>query len=138
MRSTAIAAFVLATLGVSTVAQAHVPLWAPRVSLSLALDWNSIARQAARQPKPKPLATKKPRHVIPKLTVTGAAPALVQRDVAVYGRVEGWVRNVAIPHYVEPDVDRRQMFRQLYLTPYTPYMGAYGLNLTVETDAVLR
>jgi len=30
------------------------------------------------------------------------------------------------------------MFRQLYVTPYSPYIGAYGLVLTVETDAVLR
>ncbi|HXU73789.1 MAG TPA: hypothetical protein VN947_30930 [Polyangia bacterium] len=138
MRSTALAAFLLSSLGFSTVARAHVPLVAPRVSLSLALDWNSIAATALRQPRHKPVAAKKPRHTIPRLTVTSAAPLPPQRDLAAYGRVESWVRDVAIPHYVEPDVDHRQMFRQLYVTPYSPYIGAYGLVLTIETDAVLR
>ena len=132
--------FLLATVGFSGRAEAHVPLWAPRVSLSLALDWNKLAIAALRElPTVKPGAPARVRrHNIPKLTVTAAAPARAQLDVAAYGRVEGWMRNVLIPHYVEPDLDHRQKFRQLYLAPYTPYLGAYGFNLTVETDALLR
>jgi hypothetical protein len=132
-------AFVLATAGLSGRAEAHVPLWAPRVSLSLALDWNKLAVEAIHREKTKPIAPPRVhRHTIPKLTVTAAAPARAQLDVAAYGRLEGFMRNVLIPHYVEPNVDRRQKFRELYLAPYTPYLGAYGVNLTVETDELLR
>jgi hypothetical protein len=133
----AIAAFLLASLVFTGRADAHVPLWAPRVSLSLALDWNKLAVEAIHAPKPKP-APRAHRHTVPKLTVTAAAPAAAHLDVAAYGRVEGVMRDVLIPHYVQPDVDHRQMFRQFYLAPYTPYLGAYGFNLTIETDAVLR
>lgn len=133
----AIAAFLLATLVLTGRAEAHVPLCAPRVSLALALDWNKLAVDAIYAPKPKP-APRAHRHTIPKLTVTAAAPRAAQLDVAAYGRVEGAVRDVLIPHYVQPDVDHRQRFRQLYLAPYTPYLGAYGFVLTVETDALLR
>ncbi len=133
----AIAAFLLATLVFTGRSEAHVPMWAPRVSLSLALDWNKLAVDALRAPKPKP-KPRAHRHTIPKLTVTAAAPRPAQLDVAAYGRVEGVMRDVLIPHYVQPDVDHRQMFRELYLAPYTPYLGAYGFNLTVETDALLR
>jgi hypothetical protein len=129
--------FLLAIVAFNGGAEAHVPLWAPRVSLSLALDWNRLAVEAIHRPKPK-APTRAHRHTIPKLTVTAAAPARAQLDVAAYGRAEGWMRNILIPHYVEPDVDHRQKFRQLYLAPYTPYLGAYGANLTVETDELLR
>jgi hypothetical protein len=127
----------LATVGFSGRADAHVPLWAPRVSLSLALDWNKLAVTAIRRPRPD-MPKRVRRHTIPKLTVTAAAPARAQLDVAAYGRVEGWMRNVLIPHYAAPDVEHRRMFRQFYLAPYTPYLGAYGANLTVETDGLLR
>jgi len=135
--SAAIAGFLLVTLGLGGSARAHVPLWAPRVSLSLALDWNKLAVEAIQRPKVKAPA-RAGRHVIPKLTVTAAAPPVAQLDVAAYTRLEGWARNVVIPHYMKPDVDHRQMFREFYLAPYTPYLGAYGFVLTVETDAVLR
>ena len=134
----AIAGFLLVTLGLGGSARAHVPLWAPRVSLSLALDWNKLAVEAIRRPKDKAPARAR-RHVIPALTVTAAAPPVAQLDVAAYGRIEGWARDIVIPHYVQPDVDHRQMFlRQFDLAPCTPYLGAYGFVLTVETDAVLR
>lgn len=133
----AIAAFLLASLVFTGRADAHVPLWAPRVSLSLALDWNKLAVTAIHSPKPKP-KPRPHRHTVPKLTVTAAAPAAAHVGLAAYGRVEGVMRNVLIPHYVQPDVDHRQMFRQLYLTPYTPYLGAYGLSVTIESDAILR
>lgn len=133
----AIAAFLLASLVFTGRADAHVPLWAPRVSLSLALDWNKLAVEAIHSPKPKP-AARVHRHTVPKLTVTAAAPAAAHHDVAAYGRVEGVMRDVLIPHYAEPDLNHRQMFRVFYLAPYTPYLGAYGVNLTIETDALLR
>ena len=133
----ATAAFLLATLLFTVRAEAHVPLWAPRVSLSLALDWNKLAVEAIHSPRPKPPARVR-RHTVPKLTVTAAAPPPAHIAVAAYGRVEGVMRNVLIPHYVQPDVDHRQTFRELYLSPYTPYLGAYGFVLTVETDALLR
>lgn len=138
MRASAtIAGFLLATLGFVGRADAHVPLWAPRVSLSLALDWNKLAVEAIARPKaPKP--PRATRHAVPKLTVTAAAPPAAHVAVATYGRVETWTRNILIPHYMEPDLDRRQMFRVVYVAPYTPYIGAYGLTLTVETDALLR
>jgi hypothetical protein len=132
-----IAAFLLATLAATSAARAHVPLWAPRVSLSLALDWNKLARDAVTRPKPKPVK-KVARHLIPRLTVTAAAPAPNQLDVYAYGRAETFARSVLTPSYVEPNPDHRQMFRQVYLFPYTPYLGAYGLILTVETNALLR
>jgi hypothetical protein len=136
--SAAIAGFLLVTLGLGPSAHAHVPLWAPRVSLSLALDWNKLTVEAIARPKVKAPARAR-RHAIPKLTVTAAAPAPVaQLDVAAYGRIETWTRNILIPHYVQPDVDHRQKFRQLYLAPYPPYIGAYGFVVTVETDAVLH
>ncbi len=133
----ATAAFLLVTVAYATTAQAHVPLWAPRVSLSLALDWNKVALEALSQPKPKPVA-RVARHQVPRLTVTGAAPAPAQLGLAAYNRVEGTARQLLMPHYVEPDAERREMFRQVYVMPYTPYLGAYGLVLTVETNALLR
>jgi hypothetical protein len=136
--SSVIAAFLLTTLGLMRSAAAHPPLWAPRVSLSLALDWNKLADEAIHRPKANTPARVR-RHTIPKLTVTAAAPPrAAQLDVAAYGRVENAMRDVLIPHYVQPDVEHRQMFRQFYLAPYTPYLGCYGFNLTVETDAVMR
>jgi hypothetical protein len=133
-----IAAFLLATLTFTPSARAHVPLWAPRVSLSLALDWNKVAREAVMRPAPKPTARVK-RHTVPKLTVTAAAPPAYQIDVAAYGRAEGWAKHVLVPQfYVQPDPDRREMFRQVYMVPYAPYVGAYGLTVIVETNALLR
>ncbi|MCU1281489.1 MAG: hypothetical protein JWM53_5035 [bacterium] len=131
------AAFLMTCLGLSRPASAHVPLWAPRVSLSLALDWNKLAVAAISRPKARP-AARVGRHVVPKLAVTAAAPAPAQLDVAAYSRVETAMREVVTPHYVEPDVDHRQMFRVLYFSPYTPYLGAWGAILTVETNALLR
>lgn len=130
-------AFLLATLALTSRADAHVPLWAPRVSLSLALDWNKVAQAAVLQPKPKPVP-RVARHQVPKLTVTAVAPAAAQLDVAAYARAEEMARLLLVPHYVAPEVDRHQNFRQLYVTPFAPYLGAYGLALTVETNAILR
>ena len=48
------------------------------------------------------------------------------------------MRVVLMPSYVQIDPERRQMFRQFYVMPYTPYLGAYGAVLTVETNALLR
>ena len=132
-----IVAFLLATLGSSGPASAHVPLWAPRVSLSLALDWNKLAVEAISRPKPRP-AARTARRATPTMPVTGAAPVLAQRDVAAYGRVETWMRVVVTPHYAEPDLNHRQMFRVFYFSPFTPYLGAWGAILTVETNALLR
>ena len=130
--------FLLASVGFSGPASAHVPLSTPRVSLSLALDWNKLAVEAIAKPKPQAPA-RVGRHAIPKLTVTTAAPAPpMQLDFAAYGRVEVVLRDVVTPHYVQPDVDHRQMFRQFYFSPYTPYLGAWGFVLTVETNALLR
>src|SRR4051794_1300169 len=119
------AAFLLATLASTPRASAHVPLWAPRVSLSLALDWNKLTRDAITRPAPKPVS-RVARHTVPKLTVTAAAPAPAQHDVAAYQRAEQTARLVLIPHYVQPDPDRRQMFRQFYIVPNAPYLGAIG------------
>lgn len=133
----AIAAFLLSALVFTGRSEAHVPMWAPRVSLSLALDWNKVAVEAIAAPRPQP-PPRHHRHTIPKLTVTAAAPAPARLGLAAYGRVEGLVRDVVMPHYVAPQVDHRQKLRQLYFAPYTPYFGAYGFVVTVETDAVLH
>jgi hypothetical protein len=134
----AISAFLLATLLYGGRADAHVPLWAPRVSLSLALDWNKLAVDAIRR---KPTAKAPPRarrHQVPPLTVTTVAPPRAERAVAAYDRAQGWMRQLLIPSYVNPDVDHRQSFRQVYVVPYTPYLGAYGVILTVEENVLLR
>lgn len=131
-------AFLLASLGFSGPASANVPLWAPRVSLSLALDWNRLAVEAISRPKTKKTTLRIGRHAIPKLPVTFAAPVLAERDVAAYGRAETWMRVVVTPHYAEPNVDHRQMFRVFYFSPFTPYLGAWGAILTIETNALLR
>lgn len=131
------AAFLLACLGFTGPADAHVPLWAPRVSLSLALDWNKLAVEAIKRPKPGP-AARAPRHVVPKLTVTAAAPAPAHLDVAAYGRVETAMREVVIPHYINPQEGQRQLFRVVYATPYTPYLGCWGIMVTVEQNVLLR
>jgi hypothetical protein len=129
--------FLMASLGFVGLASAHVPLWAPRVSLSLALDWNKLAVAAISRPKPPP-PVRVGRHAIPKLTVTSAALPRPQLDLATYGRVEVALREVVTPHYMEPDLDHRQKFRVLYFSPYAPYLGAWGALLTIETDALLR
>ncbi len=131
-------AFLVATAGLMARADAHVPLWAPRVSLSLALDWNKLAREAISRPRAVPVSPVSRRRV-PHLPVTGAAaPTLPPRDVQAYARTQEWMRVVLMPHYVQPEPERRQMFRALYVTPFTPYLGAYGLMLTVENNALLR
>ncbi len=129
----AIPAFLLATLGLGGVAHARVPLFGPRFSLSLALDWNQLAVAAMRGPRACAL-----RRPMPELTVTAAAPAHAPLELAAYGRVQGWMRDVLSPHYARPDADRSQRFHQLYVSPYAPYLGAYGLSLTVETNLLLR
>ena len=112
--------FLLTSLGFCALARARAPLLGPRASLTLALDGNQVAIR------------------VPRLTVTAAAPAPAELELAAYNRVESWARDVLIPHYAQPDVDHKQLFRQLYLSPYAPYLGAYGLIVTFETDALLR
>lgn len=131
------AAFLLATLGWSCRALAHVPLFTPHISLSLALDWNKLAHEAIARPASTPVAPAR-RHQVGKLTVTTAAPPSRQADTVVAARVEIWARSVLVPSYVKPEVERTVLFRQLYVTPYAPYLGAFGANFTVETDALLR
>lgn len=133
----AIAAFLLASLGFTGRAAANVPLWAPRVPLSLALDWNKVAVTALTTPPPKPPERVR-RHTVPKLTVTMAAPAPAHLDVVAYHRIETLVRDVAAPHYTPRDADYRRRFRRFTLVPFTPYVGAYGLGVRVDSDALLR
>src|SRR2546430_14247411 len=89
--------FLLASLGFSGLASAHVPLWAPRVSLSLALDWNKLAVAAISRPK-RPAPPRVGRHVVPKLLATAAAPVLVARDGAANGRAAPSLRVGVTPH----------------------------------------
>lgn len=135
-------AFLMATLELCAPASAHVPLYAPRVSLSLALDWNNVvlARALAQPTAEATAATIVRRHRIPKLSVTsGATTPLPQAlDVAAYDRVERLARAILSPRYDSPDAEHRRLFRSVYLTPYAPYLGCYGFNLSVETDALLR
>jgi hypothetical protein len=123
-------------------AAARVPTFAPRVSLSLALDWNNLALRALQAP-PRSAAPVAPRrHTVPKMTVTDGAvvPPAAQLDTQAVGRVEGWARSVVAPRLDPGTIDphRRIMMRAAYLTPYAPYVGCYGVHLTVETDALLR
>jgi hypothetical protein len=129
--------FLLATLCLSVSARAHVPLVAPRVSLSLAVDGRRLARDALACPQPAPVPHVA-RHQVPRLSMTATVPSLAPHDVAAYDRVEGWTREVVIPHYTPPDVNHRRLFRQVYAVPYRPYLGGLGALFTVETDAILR
>jgi hypothetical protein len=133
-----IAAFLLASLGFCPLGRAEMPMLGPGVSLSLALDWNRIAATALAHPEPAAPPARAHRHEVPRLTVTTAALPPAPRDVAVYGRVAGWAQSVVMPGYVAADLEHRQRFRQVYVAPYAPYFGAYGLTVTVETDAILR
>lgn len=137
-------AFLVSTLALGARASAHVPLLAPRVSLSLAIDWNEmVLARALAQPRgatATAAATLVRRHRVPKLSVTSGAttplpPAL---GVAAYDRVERLARTILSPRYDSPDAEHRRLFRSVYLTPYAPYLGCYGFNLSVETDALLR
>jgi hypothetical protein len=136
-----IATFLLALLGVTLPAAAHVTLSGPLVSLSVALDWNNLARRAVMNPRIPVTAPAARRHPLPRLDVT-SAPGVEpppQVGTAVYGRVETWVRKVVIPQYVTPpDHERRFKLRTVYVLPFAPYVGCYGLNATFETDALLR
>jgi hypothetical protein len=121
-------------------ARAHVPLFAPRVSLSLAFDWNKMARQALLHPERAPATVVARRHQPPRLAMTSgpvtAAPPPLQRSV---GRAELYMRVVLVPTYISPEEMRRtRMFTAAYVTPYTPYLGCYGAMLTVQSDALLR
>ncbi|MDB4966371.1 MAG: hypothetical protein JWN44_2060 [Myxococcales bacterium] len=135
-------AFLLATLALAGPALAHVPVLAPRVSLSLALDWNNLVMRALHAPPPPPASVTTRRHVIPKLSVTDGAQtrSAPQLEVQAVSRVENWARSVVSPRYDSTNADaaRRTQFRTMYVTPFVPYMGCYGLNLTVETNALLR
>jgi hypothetical protein len=136
-------AFAIAGAGFARDGRAHLPLFAPRVSLSLALDWNNLARRAIRQPRREvpPAPPARHRHAIPPLGVTDGAPAPepVQHDVAAAARAEVWVRRVTVPQYVTPfNSDARFKLRSMYLVPFIPYLGCYGLSTVFETDAVLR
>lgn len=135
-------AFLVATLALGARAAAHVPVLAPRVSLSLAIDWNNVvlARALAQPKTATAAATIVRRHRVPKLSVTSGASAPVPPalDVAAYDRVERLARAILSPRYDSPDVEHRRLLRSVYLTPYAPYLGCYGLNLSVETDALLR
>jgi hypothetical protein len=121
MRASVISAIVVGTLLCGGAARAQPLLLAPRSALTLAIDWNSLATAKS--------------HSNP--AVTGVAPAMAERDAAAVGHAEEIVRNVVIPHYVMPD-GGRQPIHQVYVTPFTPYLGAYGLNITFETKALLH
>jgi hypothetical protein len=117
MRANVLSAILLLTSTISGAAFAQPPSLTPRVPISLALDGNSIATTTSRHPNP---------------VVTGVAPEAAQHDAAAVGHAEELVRNVVIPHYVMPET-ARQPIHELSLTPFSPYVGAYGLNLNIET-----
>jgi hypothetical protein len=121
MRASVISAIVVGTLFCCGAAHAQPFLFAPRSALTLAIDWNSLA---AAKSHPNP-------------AVTGVAPAAGERDAAAVGHAEEIVRNVVIPRYVMPD-GGRQPIHQVYLTPFTPYLGAYGLSVNIETKALFH
>ena len=134
--------FLAASLLFCGSAAARVPTLAPRVSLSLALDWNNLAIRALQAPPRPAVPVAVRRHTIPKMSVTSGAarPAAAQLDAQAVGRVEGWARRVITPRLDRgaTDAQRRIMLRAAYLTPYAPYVGCYGVNLNIETDALLR
>jgi len=113
MRAPASAAFFLTLVGLASTAHAKLPaLLAPKVSLALARDW-------------KPITVA--HRTLPSLSVTSAAtPVPAQLAVAAYGRAEGMVRSVVTP------------YRSVSVFPFSPYPGAYGLTISVETNALLH
>ncbi len=117
MRANVLLAVMILASGICSVASAQPPLLSPRVALSLELDGNSLASSIGRHPNP---------------AVTGVAPEVTQQDAAAVGHAEEMVRNVVVPHYVVPETVR-QPIHQVYVTPFCPYVGAYGLNLNIET-----
>ena len=121
MRASVISAIVVGTLFCCGAAHAQPLLLAPRSALTLAIDWNSLATLKTR----------------PNPAVTGVAPAASEHDAAAVGHAEEIVKNVVIPHYVMPD-GGRQPIHQVYVTPFTPYLGAYGLSINFETKALLH
>ena len=132
-------AFLIAVTALAERAEAHVPLFAPRVSLSLALDWNKMAREALSRPV-SPATVVARKHDAPKLAVTGAAVAATP-DVAraTVGKIEAYTRLVVTPSYTaSAEVQRGRLFRAAFVMPYAPYLGCYGALLTVQTDALLR
>lgn len=131
--------FLIALAAVAGRAEAHVPLFAPRVSLSLALDWNKMARTALSRPA-APATVVARKHDTPKLAVTGATVATTA-DVsrATIARVEAYARLVVTPSYTAPEpVQRERLFRAAFVMPYAPYLGCYGALLTVQSDLLLR
>ena len=122
MRATAFMAFLLTTVGATGVAQAGVPLLAPRVSLAMALRWNQVAVTSAIVAR---AASRKSR------LVTSGSLAPVEHGTVAYSRVESMFHD-AIPHYVPRDA-QNHLLRSVTVTPFAPYLGAYGLNFTVET-----
>lgn len=134
-------AFLLASLGLSTTALAHLPLNAPRVALSLALDWNQVVLQRAlAQPRDATATTVvKRRHTLPKLSVTGGPVAAApSAGVAAYGRFEQTARAILMPRFDNPAAVHTRMLRAVYLSPYAPYFGCYGAMLNIQSDALLR
>ncbi|HEY2745611.1 MAG TPA: hypothetical protein VGL86_13345 [Polyangia bacterium] len=121
MRASILSAVLVLASGISGAARAQPPSPAQHVSLLLALDGKSLASAAMRRSNP---------------VVTGVAPDAAQRDAAAIGHAEEIVRNVVIPHYVVPDTVR-QPIHQIYVTPFAPYYGAYGLSLNFEPRALL-
>jgi hypothetical protein len=129
--------------------RAHVPLFTPRVSLSLALDWNALARRAPAARPPATVAAPH-RHTPPRLPlasvtqqpVSAVEPPIPSRtapETVAVGRVEGWARMLVTPSVAStnPAEAHRLRFRSVYATPSVPYLGAYIMTINVETD-VLR
>jgi hypothetical protein len=133
-------AFLVAAAAVAGSAQAHLPLFTPRVALSLAIDWNKMALQALQHPAPPAETTVARHHQAPRLGVAGpvvAAPPPIDR--AAVSKVELYTRVVVTPSYTAPTaVQETRLFRAAYMMPYAPYLGCYGVMLTVQSDALLR
>lgn len=133
--------FLIVAMAIGRPAQAHVPLFTPRVSLSLAVDWNKLALQALHHPAPAPATVVAHWHQPPRLEVAnGPAVAAAQpMDVAAVSKVELYTRAVIAPSYqAPPALQQRRLLRSAYLFPFTPYIGCYGMMLTVQSDALLR
>jgi hypothetical protein len=145
---------IVAFLSVSALAmpaaRAHVPLFTPRVSLSLALDWNALARRAHAAPAPQATIATTRRHTPPRLplisvtprpasAVAAPIPSRTTLETVAVGRVEGWARMLVTPSVAStnPNEAHRLRFRSVYAVPSVPYLGAYIMTVNVESD-VLR
>jgi hypothetical protein len=144
-----IVAFLLVGVAAMPQGRAHVPLFTPRVSLSLALDWNALARRAPTARSQATVAAPH-RHTPQRLSLTSVTqqpvsaadapiPSRTAPETVAVGRVEGWARMLVTPSVAPttPDEAHRLRFRSVYAAPSVPYLGAYIITINVETD-VLR